>query len=83
MPVYSIPPPGRFGSENGRTMKDDKGIEREETMRITNNTPEAREKALDPTNEMIVTTSNMADAYKNTHHFPYSVNLSQVTIYFW
>jgi hypothetical protein len=70
IPVYLIVPPSRVESENGGTRNDDRGIESEETMRITNNTPEAREKAFDPTKEMMVTTSNISDAYKNSHHPP-------------
>jgi len=62
IPVYRIVPPDLVESENGFTIKDDRGIENEETIRIANNTPEARENALDPTNEIIVTTSNINDA---------------------
>ena len=43
-------------------MKEERGIENEETMRIENSTPDARENAFDPTNEIIVTTSNINDA---------------------
>src|SRR5437762_11509726 len=56
MPVYLKLAPDRFDSEKGRTRNDDRGIENDDTMRITNNNPEARENAFDPTNEMIVTT---------------------------
>jgi hypothetical protein len=62
IPVYLIVPPDLVESENGRTMNDDNGIENDETIRIANKTPEARENAFDPTNEIIVTTSNINDA---------------------
>jgi len=71
IPVYSIFPPDRFEWEKGRTRNDDRGIEKDDTISTINNTPDARENAFDPTNEMIVTTSNINDAYKNSHHPPY------------
>jgi hypothetical protein len=61
-PVYLIIPPARVESENGGTVKDDMGIESDEIIRTTNRNPDAREKAFEPTNEMIVTTSNIKDA---------------------
>jgi hypothetical protein len=71
IPVYFMFPPERFESEKGWTRNEDRGIENDETMRMTNKRPEAREKAFDPTNEMSVTTSNINEAYKNSHHPPY------------
>ena len=62
IPVYLIVPPDLVESENGRTRNDDKGIENDDTIRIANKTPEARENAFDPTNEITVTTSNINDA---------------------
>src|SRR5579862_1425973 len=71
IPVYLIIPPDRVESENALTVKDDKGIENDDTIRTRNRNPEARENALDPTNEIIVTTSNITDAYRNSHQPPY------------
>ena len=62
MPVYLILAPDRFDLEKGPTRNDDRGIENDDMIRITNNTPDARENAFDPTNDMIVTTSNIKDA---------------------
>ena len=70
IPVYLIIPPDRVESENAFTVKEERGIEKEDTIRTTNNNPEARENAFDPTNEIIVTTSNINDAYKNSHQSP-------------
>jgi hypothetical protein len=70
IPVYLIIPPARVESENGGTVNDDMGIESDDIISTTNKNPEAREKAFDPTKEMIVTTSNIKDAYRSSHHRP-------------
>jgi hypothetical protein len=70
IPVYVIVPPERVESENGFTMNDDIGIDKDDTMRTINRNPDARENAFEPTNEIIVTNNNMAEAYINSHHPP-------------
>jgi|SRR5271156_3280766 len=69
-PVYLIIPPDLVESENGLTIKDETGMENEDTIRITNRTPEARENAFEPTKEMTVQNNNIKEAYKNSHHLP-------------
>jgi hypothetical protein len=70
MPVYIIVPPDLVVSEKGSTKNEDIGIDRDDTMSTTNKNPDAREKAFDPTSEMIVTKSNIDEAYRNSHHPP-------------
>jgi hypothetical protein len=70
IPVYLIMPLDRVEWENGGTVNDDMEIESDDTISTTNKKPEAREKAFDPTKEMTVTTSNIKDAYINSHHPP-------------
>ena len=69
-PVYFTRAPDLVELENGLTIKDENGIDNDDTMRITNRTPEAREKAFEPTKEMIVQTNSIKEAYKNSHHLP-------------
>jgi hypothetical protein len=77
MPVYCIVPPERFVRENGDIKQEDRGMDSEDTIRTKNNNPEARENAFDPTNEIMVTTNSISDAYISSHHPPCRQRSSQ------
>ena|SRR5947207_1985999 len=85
MPVYIILKCGATMSEKGLTKRDERGIDREDKIRTTKRKFEAREKARDPTSEMIVTKSNIDEAYKKPHHPPCKSDSTSMNegVYFW